>query len=418
MARYAESNGLARNMAWHHAWRYRDWVIDALNSDMPYDQFIMQQIAGDLMPSESRAQHDQQMIATAFLALGPKSLEERKRELFLMDSIDEQIDVICRGILGLSVSCARCHDHKFDPVPTADYYSLVGILRSTDTQYGIGPMGIKGVNDSGLVAIGPDAEKLAGPAAKHLKLVKDQTQKRNTARSDRYRVVRKVADHKRQLTKPGVDKAKLQQEIDKMELEIKDWDQRIRKMDEDLAEMVANPPPQPQFAMGARDSAKPINSKIRIRGEASHYGDTVPRGVLQAIAVSDLPQIAEKESGRLQLAKWLTSRENPLTARVKVNRVWQQLFDRGLVSTPDDFGVTGSRPSHPLLLDYLAAKFMAQDWSVKKLIREIVLSRTYQMASDVKSQGTELDPDNVLLWRMPLRRLDVEAYRVRGLLLA
>lgn len=411
VARYAESNGLARNMAWQHAWRYRDWVIDAFNSDLPYDQFIAQQIAGDLIPSKNREQHDQQTIATGFLALGPKSLEERKRELFLMDSIDEQIDVICRGILALSVSCARCHDHKFDPVPTADYYSLVGILRSTDTQYGIGPMGIKGVNDSSLIAIGPHAEALSGPAAAHLESVKKQTQKRNTARSDRYRVVRKVADHKRQLNKAGEKKEKLQQEIKKMEAEIKEWDQRIKKMDEDLAELVANPPPQPQFAMGARDYPKPIDSKIRVRGEASNHGDLVPRGVLRAINVSNLPKIGEGESGRLQLAQWLTSRENPLTARVQVNRVWQHLFGSGLVTTPDDFGVTGSKPSHPLLLDYLAMRFMEQDWSMKKLIREIVLSRTYQMASVVEGNGKALDPDNVLLWHMPLRRLDVEAFR-------
>ena len=411
VARYAESNGLARNMAWQHAWRYRDWVIDAFNSDLPYNQFIALQIAGDLMPAKSREEQDRQTIATGFLALGPKSLEERKRELFLMDSIDEQIDVICRGILGLSVSCARCHDHKFDPVPTADYYALVGILRSTDTQYGIGPMGIKGVNDSGLIAIGADADKLSGPAGIHLKQVQDQTQKRNTARSDRYRVVRRVADHKRKLSKPDEDKEKLKQEIAKMDAEIKDWDQRIKKMDEDLANMVAHPPAQPEFTMGARDYPKPIDTKIRVRGEVTHYGEVVPRGVLRAIEVTDLPKIGKQESGRLQLAKWLTSRENPLTARVLVNRVWQQLFERGLVSTPDDFGVTGSKPTHPLLLDYLAAKFMEQNWSVKTLIREIVLSRTYQMSSDVESKGRAIDPDNLFLWYMPLRRLDVESFR-------
>jgi len=272
-------------------------------------------------------------------------------------------------------------------------------------------MGIKGVNDSGLAAIGPDAEQLAGPAAAHLKQVQDQTQERNTARSDRYRVVRRVADHKRQLTKPDADKGTLQKAIAEMEAEIKDWDQRIKKMDEELAEMVASPPPQPQFAMGARDDPKPTDCKIRVRGEVNNRGDTTPRGVLRAIEVSGLPKIGENESGRLQLAAWLTSRDNTLTARVKVNRVWQHLFGRGLVDTPDDFGVTGSKPSHPLLLDYLSARFMAQDWSVKKLIREIVLSRTYQMSSDVEGNGQSLDPDNVLLWHMSLRRLEVESFR-------
>jgi hypothetical protein len=374
VARFAESNGRARNMAWHHAWRYRDWVMDAFNADLPYDQFIAQQIAGDLLPADSGEQRDRQVIATGFLALGPKSLEEPNRELFLMDTIDEQIDVISRGILGLSVGCARCHDHKFDPVPTADYYALAGILRSTETLYGIGPMGIRGVNDSELAAIGPDAGKLAGPAAEHLQAVQDQTQKRNTARSDRYRVVRNVADRKLQLTKPDADQEALEKEIAEMEADILVWDERIKAMDDELAKLVANPPPQPQFAMAARDVAHPEHCRIRVRGEPENYGPEVPRGVLQAIEVPGLPAIGEGESGRRQLALWLTSRDNPLTARVRVNRVWQHLFGRGLVDTPDDFGFTGSPPSHPLLLDYLAAKFMQQGWSVKSLLREIVLS--------------------------------------------
>ena len=398
-------------MAWQHAWRYRDWIIDAFNADLPYDQFIAQQIAGDLLPADDHEQRDRQIIATGFLALGPKSLEERKRELFRMDTIDEQIDVICRGILGLSVSCARCHDHKFDPVPTADYYALAGILRSTDTLYGIGPMGIKGVNDSALAAIGPDAGKLAGPAAEHLEAVKVQTQKRNTARSDRYRVVRRVADSKRKLGKSGTDQDALKKEIAAMEAEIKDWDERVIKMDEELAKLVASPTPQPLFAMGARDDAKPADCRIRVRGEPENLGDSVQRGVLQCVEVTGLSPISDGESGRLQLAAWLTSQQNPLTARVMVNRIWQHLFGRGLVDTPDDLGATGSRPSHPLLLDYLSHRFMAQNWSMKNVIREIVLSRTYQLASDDAGNGPEQDPDNVLLWHMSLRRLEVEPFR-------
>ncbi|MDA1161518.1 MAG: PSD1 and planctomycete cytochrome C domain-containing protein [Planctomycetota bacterium] len=411
VARFSESNGRARNMAWHNAWRYRDWVIDAFNADLPYDQFIAQQIAGDLLPAGNREQRDRQIIATGFLALGPKSLEELNRELFRMDIIDEQIDVICRGILGLSVSCARCHDHKFDPVPTSDYYALAGILQSTDTLYGIGPMGIKGVNDSALAAIGADADELAGPANEHLESVKVQTQKRNTARSDRYRVVRRVADSKRKLGKPGTDEDALGKEIATMEAEIKDWDERIRNMDAELAELVANPTPQPQFAMGVRDYPQPEDCRIRVRGEPANHGDHVQRGVLRCVEVTGLPGISGRESGRLQLAQWLTSRDNPLTARVMVNRVWQHLSGRGLVDTPDDFGATGSPPSHPLLLDYLTSRFMAQNWSMKQLIREIVLSRTYQLSSDNAGNGPELDPDNVLLWQMSLRRLEVEPFR-------
>jgi hypothetical protein len=272
-------------------------------------------------------------------------------------------------------------------------------------------MGIKGVNDAQLAAIGPDAETLAGPAAEHLKAVQNKTQERNTARSDRYRVVRNVADRKRQLDDPNADKPALAAEIAKMEAEIADWDERIKTLDTELAELVDHPPPQPQYAMAARDSQQVEDCRIRIRGEPENYGDTVPRGVLRVIEISNLPAISTSESGRRQLAGWLSSRENPLTARVFVNRVWQHLFGRGLVTTPDDFGVTGSTPSHPELLDHLATRFMESGWSIKQLIREIVLSRTYQLASSPSSEGLKRDPDNVLLWRMPLRRLEVEPFR-------
>lgn len=411
VARYAESNGRARNMAWHHAWRYRDWVIAAFNRDMPYDKFLRHQIAGDLLPASDSAERDQQIIATGFLALGPKSLEERNRELFRMDTIDEQIDVISRGILGLSVSCARCHDHKFDPIPTADYYSLAGILGSTETLYGIGPMGIKGVNDSALAPIGPRADEYIAAATEHLEAVKQQTQKRNTARSDRYRVVRRVADAKRRLAGAGADKQNLEEEIAAMEAEIADWDDRIQEMDAVLADLVGSPPPQPEYAMGAREAEIPEDCRIRIRGEPANYGEPVPRGVPRAISVNDLAPVSQSESGRLQLAQWLSSPQNPLTPRVMVNRVWLHLFGRGLVDTPDDFGATGSPPSHPLLLDYLAAQFIRQDWSVKRLIREIVLSRTYQLSGNSTDSGIRRDPDNVLLWRMRVRRLEAEPFR-------
>jgi hypothetical protein len=182
-------------------------------------------------------------------------------------------------------------------------------------------------------------------------------------------------------------------------------------MDEELATMVASPPQQPEFAMGARDHAQSEDCQIRVRGEPANLGERVPRGVLRAIEVSNVTSIGKSESGRLQLAMWLTSAENPLTPRVMVNRIWLHLFGRGLVDTPDDFGATGSEPSHPELLDYLALRFIEDGWSVKRLIREIVLSRTYQLASDSNATALTLDPDNVHLWRMPVRRLEVEPFR-------
>lgn len=411
VARYAESNGRDRNMVWHHAWRYRDWVIKALNDDLPYDRFIRLQIAGDLIPAAGTTERDESITATGFLALGAKVFEELKPEVFRMDMIDEQIEVISKSFLALSVACARCHDHKFDPVPTRDYYALAGILRSTHTHYGWGPMGIRGRNDSDLKAIGAEALKLAGPALEHLNQLKGMTQKRNDARSDRYRIVRKVADAKTQLARAGADKAKIEKDLDRMDAEIKKWDETVKQLEQEVKSLEANPPAQPQWVMAASDKAKVENVRIHIRGETTNLGEMVPRGLPQVIQLPSLATIHERESGRRQLADWLAHPDNPLTPRVAVNRIWLHLFGRGLVSTPDDFGVNGTRPSHPELLDYLAKQFIADGWSVKKMIRSIVLSRTYQLASDMDVGQNKIDPDNVFLWRHRPRRLEAEAFR-------
>jgi len=409
LARYAESNGKARNMTWHHAWRYRDWVIGAFNRDLPYDQFIREQVAGDLLPG-SGAERDARIVATGFLALGAKALEETKRELFRMDVIDEQIEVIGRAFLGLSIACARCHDHKFDPVPTRDYYALAGILRSTQPLYGRGPMGIKCVNDSDLQPIGTDAPALAPKAAEHLQDLATRVQERNDARSSRYRIVRNVADAKTQLKKPGADAVKIEADIAKMEAVIKEWDAKIKTLETTVLNLETNFPPQPAFALAAREAAKPEDSRIHIRGTIENLGEVVPRGLPQVIQVPGLAPIAPRESGRRQLADWLAHPANPLTARVAVNRVWQHLFGRGLVSTPDDFGLNGARPSHPELLDHLAAQFVADGWSTKKLIRSLVLSRVYQLGSAVDAANQERDPDNVFLWRKRPRALEAEVF--------
>ncbi len=411
-ARYADSNGRDRNIFWYHAWRYRNYVIDSFNADKPYDHFIREQIAGDLLPAGSPSQRDEQRIATGFLAMGPKSFEELKPEVFRMDMIDEQIDVIGRSVLGLSIACARCHDHKFDPIPTKDYYALAGILRSTETLYGYGPRGIKATafHHTELQPLGPDAERLTEPAREYYRKLQAQNLAFNTARSDRYRVVRRVADAKNQLQKPGADQAALQQSIVQMEAEIRDWDARIKKLQDELNALIDSPPAEPAWAMGVRERAMPENCRVHVRGETTNLGNEVPRGTLQVISLSGAASPDPAGSGRLQLAEWLTHPRNPLTARVFVNRVWLHLFGRGLVSTPDDFGVTGSPPSHPELLDYLASSFV-DHWSLKRLIREIVLSRTYRLATDAVPANLEKDPDNIYLWRMSPRRLDAEVFR-------
>ena len=325
VARYAESNGndgLSRNPSFPHAWRYRDYVIRAFNEDLPYDRFIAEQIAGDLLPADSPAQRDRQLIATGLLALGAKPAKAMN-ENFEMDVIADQINVIGSGILGLSVGCARCHDHKTDPIPTRDYYALAGIFRSTETMWGAAAR-------EGLTAPQTPLHELQA-AAKVL---------------PRAEVEPIIAANKPRKTPSKASFA-----------------------------YAADAP----LAMGVRDAKKIEDCKLNIDGESKKLGAAIPRGFLSACGGGTVTDL--KQSGRLELAKWLASPQNPLTARVFVNRVWLQLFGEGLVTTPNDYGLSGERPTHPELLDHLATRFMREGWSIKKLIRSIVLSRTYQMAS-------------------------------------
>ncbi len=405
LARYAESNGADRNVVFAHAWRYRNWVIDAFNSDLPYNQFIQEQIAGDLLPGAG----DSQLVATGFLTLGPKSFQETNREKFLMDMVDEQIDVMSRSILGLTIACSRCHDHKFDPIPQADYYALAGILLSSKTLHGPGPLYFQNhQHNQPVLAIGSEKEKLDPGVQKWRGEIYGKTVKAMTLRSAAYKIKRTVTGSLREggLKKPEEDPAllKMHNESEAMYAEAKELlDQRETMMKE--------VPAKPGYAMVMQESGKPEDCHLRERGVHNEHGEKVPRGRLTIPGMPSLDEIGGG-SGRRELADWLVSEKNPLTARVMVNRIWYHLFGSGLVRTVDNFGVTGDEPTHPELLDYLAEKFVEDDqWSVKKLIRRIVLSRTWQLAGSGESKvGQELDPGNTLYWRANLRRLDVEAF--------
>ncbi len=415
IARYADSNGRDRNIMNYHAWRYRDYVIASFNADKPYDVFIQEQIAGDLMPAKDTAQRDQRLTATAFLALGAKAFEESKQDLFHMDVVDEQIEMIGRGVLGLSVACARCHDHKFDPIPTADYYAIAGILRSTQPLYGQGPLGIKATmfHHTEFHPLGDEAaQKLAPSALAYFTKLDADTLTMHQARSSRYGVQRRLNDAKRLVeNSSGEAKKKAEADLKAIEDQIAEWDVKIKKLEADVEALKDAAPPQPAWTMGARDRSEIMDCRIHIRGETASLGDTVTRGFLQVISLPGVKPPAKTQSGRLELAQWLTHRENPLTARVMVNRVWQKLFGRALVTTSDDFGVNGAKPSHPELLDYLAVRFMEQGWSVKQLIREIVLSKAYQRSTERSVNATKGDPDNIWLWRMSPRPVEVEVLR-------
>nr|MBC8291380.1 DUF1549 domain-containing protein [Planctomycetota bacterium] len=396
LARFSESNGADRNVIYQHAWRYARYVITALNEDRPFDIFVREQIAGDLLPWDSQEQQDRQLVATGFLTFGPKTFMETKAERFRMDRVDEQIDVVSRSVLGLTISCARCHDHKFDPIPTRDYYALAGIFRSTFLLSGpAAPAGNQYGHDRPLQPIGMDGEKLHGPSQKWQDDVAEQVKVRNKARSDRYRVVRKKAaqENKQKMDQAKADKGdgeaakrvkELAAEIETLAKEIAVWDAKIKKLDEKLKQTQDNPPPFPDYAMAVRDDETIEDCRIRTAGEFDQLDESVPRGV--PVALSDSPiEMPADQSGRVQLAEWLTSERNPLTARVAVNRIWQHLFGAGLVRSVDNFGRTGEKPTHPRLLDWLAVQFMKDGWSTKRMIRRIVLSRSYRLASSVDS---------------------------------
>ncbi len=321
VVRYADTTANDANAVMRYAWRYRNYVIDAFNRDLPYDQFIIQQLAGDLLPpSADLDTRIRQTTATGYLMVGPKALAETDKEQSRLDIVDDQIDVTGRAFLGLTVACARCHDHKFDAVRTVDYYALAGIFRSTEP-------------------------------------FKDEA--RNSSMW---------------------------------------WEFPLFQA-----------PSEKPFMVMAPKETKPRNLRVHLRGNRFTLGQVVPRGFLQVVS-PNLPSIDVARSGRLELARWIASKDNPLTARVMVNRIWQHHFGRGLVATSDNFGIRGDRPSHPELLDWLATRFIESGWKMKSLHRSIVLSNTYQQQCRSTS-SSQSDPDNQWFSRAARRRLSAEELR-------
>ncbi|WP_435018323.1 DUF1549 domain-containing protein [Tundrisphaera sp. TA3] len=403
VARYGESTGSSRNIPFPHAWRYRDYVIDAFNADKPYDRFIREQVAGDLLPAETPERRQEQQVATGFLALGVKDVNQRFKVRFLMDNVDEQIDTVSRSVLGLTVSCARCHDHKFDPIPTADYYALAGIFRSTDLCAGVrnkmGGGGLDYYDPAMLIPLGDSA----GPKGEDHEAKVAEAKKAYEAARKEFEAIRgtpeglKIAANGRPAQFP--------------------FRQKMLKAQAALADLT-DPSLHGPVALGVRDSGQPADTEIRLRGEAEKLGPIVPRGFLGVLNLPDAPGIDPAHSGRLELAQWLTRPDNPLTSRVMANRVWQHLFGRGLAASVDNYGVTGDPPTHPELLDHLANRFVRDGWSVKRLVRALVLSRAYQLGTEATPAHLEADPSNRLIWRHAPRRLDAEEIRDATLMAA
>jgi len=556
VVRYADSSGGGRTRVFENAWRYRDYVIRAFNSDKPFDRFIVEQIAGDLLADDKEmleARRDN-LIGTGFLVLAPTNYELQDKELLSMEVVDEQLDTIGRAFLGMTIGCARCHDHKFDPIPTRDYYAMSGILRSTKTlvhanvsSYIERSLPVEPIRQRQLdahraqsdplrqelkVAIAKLAElkkqsakvaslltpdRLAGVAIDDVNAIlrgkwassrgvepfvgngyRYSSRGASTARYEstleengRYEVRLCYAPHANRATNvpvtiehaDGMDTVRVNQrqaptidgafvslgtyrftaaspaavQIDCVDIDgtaIADTVQFLpvgkRASDKQLSSLLspsgesqqvsaeevrkhkeairiveatatslkgrlktlyAKAPPPAPVTMSVEEEDQPGDICICIRGNVHNEGDSVPRGFLSVVGDGNSVTFDEGESGRLQFAEWIGSRENPLTARVIVNRIWLHLFGSGIVRTPDNLGKSGELPSHPELLDHLAVGFVDDRWSIKKTVRRIMLSHVYQLSSRRLPAAEAVDPENRLLWHMNRRRLEAEAIR-------
>ncbi|HEX7446001.1 MAG TPA: DUF1553 domain-containing protein, partial [Pirellulales bacterium] len=534
VARFGESLTL-RGMVFQEAWRYRDYVIGAFNRDLPYNEFVRAQIAGDLLPAESLDQRREHLVATTFLVLGNVNLEEQDKAQLRMDVVDEQLDTIGKAFLAQTLGCARCHDHKFDPIPTRDYYALAGILRNTKT--------LEHANVSNWLEVPlplDDAEEQR--IAAHEAQLAALTERINTAHGHRPAVVaaahlpgvvvddrdaKQVGAWQRsqftkayigdgylhdqnaekgektltflpQLPQPGryevrlaytaggnratnvpvtvfsadgektltiderrepplegrfVSLGQFQFELngqgfvivantgtdghviaDAVQFLALDGDaagadpngdaaaadtatavsplphEDIKQLEQELKRLKAAGPVRPKV-MTVVEEREIGDTCIHVRGSVHNLGQPVPRGVLQAVGPRAEMPLRETQSGRRELADWLVADDNPLTARVMANRVWHWLLGAGLVRTTDNFGTAGERPSHPELLDYLAAQLVDDGWSIKRLVRRIVLSRTYRLSAEADAAARAADPENRLLAHAARRRLDAECLR-------
>jgi hypothetical protein len=534
VVRYSESTGGGRTLLMKEAWRYRDYVVNALNADKPYTDFVREQIAGDLIPGGTIAERRERLTATAFLLLGPTNYELQDKTILEMDIIDEQMDTMGKAFMALTIGCARCHDHKFDPIRTEDYYGMAGIFKGTKVvvhsnvskwnerplpmdaaqeakakatatqvsalrkeinalrkKTGGKPVNLPSVRSANLPGLLVDnaKAKITGTWNKSTSvqnfvdteyLYASGANKKvvfpvQIAKGGRYEVRVSFAHHPNRATNTRItvrhnDGEKLfrvnQRQAPNVDgyfhslgvFEFQDgqWDvveistkgangaviaDAIQLLPEDSKAVAKKETPPAQPAKGEKDQdkvrlaqleknlkaleknavkrtniiaadegANPGDIEIAIRGNVHNAGPKTPRRFIEVLNRGGLPKITDKASGRAELANWLASAEHPLTARVFANRVWHHLFGKGLVPSVDNFGHMGRLPTNQPLLDYLAVRFVEEGWSVKKLIREIALSRTYQLSSATGPQA-KADIENELHWRQNRRRLQAEAIR-------
>ncbi len=506
VARYSDTKGYVfrEERRYPFSYTYRDWVIRAFNEDLPYDQFLIQQIAADKL---KLGDDKRPLAAMGFLTLGRRFINN------VPDIIDDRLDVVCRGLMAVAVGCARCHDHKFDPIPTKDYYSLYGVFASSNE-----PKELPRIDPPGKTPEILDFEKQVGERRAEIQKFKDERYKEilPTLRTAKVIAAGLLAAHEARDLADAEKLRPIAQKYDITGLTIERWKAALKKKspvfalwnawaalpEKDFAAKAAevkveghpivaaefakppaslkeaaeryaallakhdkeapladaqeealrlalrgpdapptvaiadveklfnrahrdklnditkkldqinvSHPGAPAHAMVLLDNASPTEPHVFVRGNARNRGETVPRQFLEILSPPGSRQPFKEGSGRLELAKAIASKENPLTARVMVNRVWMWHFGQGLVQTPSDFGVRSDPPSHPELLDWLALRFIEDGWSVKKLHRRMMLSSAYQQKSEENPKYRELDTENRLLWRQTRQRLDLEAMR-------
>ena len=371
LARYADTAGDNSDYPIPEAYLYRDYVIDAFNNDLPYDRFLHEQLAGDILAAEAPPEdRDRQIIATGFVAqakrFGTLKLED------IHQIIEDALNTTGQTVLGLSLRCARCHDHKFDPITEKDYYALYGIFAGAKYPFA----GSEEVRQPSEFAPLAPPETVAALEAEHAAAV-----------------------------------AKLKAEVDAA-VEAKQPDEEIKALRTALAAKEKESPHAGLPLAYALREGTPTDAKIQKGGDPRKLGEVVPRGVPASLDKSGEFEIPEGHSGRLEFARWLT--EGPvraLTARVMVNRIWQHHFGKPIVATPSDFGFRGTPPTHPELLDELAGEFIESGWSIKAAHRRIMLSKTYRLAAAHDPAAADLDSGNAWYWRADRRQLDAEALR-------
>ncbi|HEY1172406.1 MAG TPA: DUF1553 domain-containing protein [Verrucomicrobiae bacterium] len=380
VVRYADTAGDNSDYPIPQMHRYRDWVIDAFNRDLPYDEFVRDQLAGDLRGGNTDEERFQRIIATGYIA-NSRRFGSRVDDYPQHLTIEDTLDSLGRSFLGLTINCARCHDHKFDPISTQDYYALYGVFNST--RYPWPGIELDKKQRDLVMLVSPEKRAEAEAAFK--------ARAQEQARLDKE--VKRLKDELKDASEDK--KATLKEQLAQAEKAAGDYLKQALPVD---------------LVYAVAEATKIADVRVQQKGDPAKPGEMVPRRFLQALGGQELPA-GSKASGREQLAGWIVAKDNPLTARVMVNRIWQNHFGRGIVPTPNDFGKNGKPASHPELLDFLAAKFRDDGWSIKAMHRMILSSRTYQQAAVQSPAALERDPANELLASFPRRRLDAESIR-------